>query len=185
MITSLGFKAKVRPHKYKRERYAIRDVSKKYLSKIIRDFDKLLYKIYENKRPKHEPTDSYFYLESHFAKCMMRSDALNSYVYPVRTEMTAPPLHVCSTDKDESKGIIVHKTLSQSCSTEEDELCSVEECKSECTITEQKYKKSEVTYDVSKYLNIFNVFECRRKFLDRLDVSYKRAYMAPQKEEYF
>ena len=38
-ITSLGFKAKVRPHKYKEARYAIVNVSKKYLSKIIREFD--------------------------------------------------------------------------------------------------------------------------------------------------
>ena len=34
----------------------------KYLSKIIRYFEKLTYKIYERKRPKHDPTDSYFYL---------------------------------------------------------------------------------------------------------------------------
>ena len=42
LIISLGFKAKVRPHKYKKERYAIRDVSKKDLSKIIWKFEKLL-----------------------------------------------------------------------------------------------------------------------------------------------
>ena len=33
--------------------------------------------------------------------------------------------------------------------------------------------------------NAFNIFECRRKLLDRLDVSYERAYMANPKEEYF
>ena len=38
VITSLDFKAKVRPHKYKKARYAIRNVSKKDLYKIIRDF---------------------------------------------------------------------------------------------------------------------------------------------------
>ena len=36
-------------------------------------------------------------------------------------KMTALYWKVCSTDDDESKGIIVHKTLSQSFSTEEDE----------------------------------------------------------------
>ena len=40
LITYLGFKTKVRPHKYKKSRYAIRNVSKKDLSKIIRDFEK-------------------------------------------------------------------------------------------------------------------------------------------------
>ena len=62
LITSLGFKAKVRPQKYKKARYAIRNVSKKYPSKIIREFQKIPYESYEKKKPKHEPTDSYFYL---------------------------------------------------------------------------------------------------------------------------
>ena len=52
---------------------------------------------------------------------MMRADALNLHDYPVRTEMTAPSSHVCSTDEDESEGIIVHETLSQNCSTDKDE----------------------------------------------------------------
>ena len=60
MIASLGFKAKVRPHKYKKARYAIGNVSKKDLSKIIREFEKLPYESYEMKRPKNEPNYSYF-----------------------------------------------------------------------------------------------------------------------------
>ena len=40
LITSLGFKAKVWPQKYKKVRYAIGNVSKKDLSNIIRDFEK-------------------------------------------------------------------------------------------------------------------------------------------------
>ena len=83
LITSLGFKDKVRPHKYKNARYAIVNVSKKYLSKIIREFEKLTYESYEKKRPKHEPTDSYFYLARHLVKCMMRADAFKSHVYLV------------------------------------------------------------------------------------------------------
>ena len=41
LITSLGFKAKVRPQKHKKARYAIGNVSRKDLSKIIREFEKL------------------------------------------------------------------------------------------------------------------------------------------------
>ena len=52
---------------------------------------------------------------------MMRSDALNLHVYPVRTKMTDLSSNICYTAKDESKGIIVQKILSQSCSTDEDE----------------------------------------------------------------
>ena len=58
LITYLGIKAKVGPHKYKKARYAIVNVSKKELSNIIRDFKILPYEIYEKKRPKHEPNGS-------------------------------------------------------------------------------------------------------------------------------
>ena len=100
LITSLGFMAKVRPQKYKKAMYAIGNVSKKDLLKIIRWFGKLPYEIYEDKRPKNEPTDSYFYPARQLAKCIMRADTINLHGYPVRTEMTDLYSHVCSTDED-------------------------------------------------------------------------------------
>ena len=62
LINSLCFKVKLRPQKYKKARYAIGNVSKKDLSKIIKEFEKFEKLPYEKKRPKHEPTDSYFNL---------------------------------------------------------------------------------------------------------------------------
>ena len=94
------------------------NVSKKEISKIIREFEKLPFESYERKRTKHEPTDSYFYLARQLAKCMTIADVFNSHGYPVRTEITALSSYICSTDKDESKGIIVNETLFQSCSTD-------------------------------------------------------------------
>ena len=102
LIISLGLKAKVRPHNYKKSRYSIKNVSMKDRLKIIRKFDKLPYESYDKKRPKHEPTDSYFYLARQLAKSMMRYDALNSHGYPFKTKMAYPSLQVCSTDEDES-----------------------------------------------------------------------------------
>ena len=116
--------------------------------------------------------------------------------------MTDPSSNVYSTDEDESKCIIVDEGLSQSCSTNEveskrsivnenlsrkdsadmDELCSTEKYISEYTITEQKdadYKEFSVTKEVTSY---FNIFECGRNLLDRLDVTYERACMATPKE---
>ena len=82
----------------------------------------------------------------------------------------------CSTDEDESKGIIVNE-----CSTEEDE--------SECGIIKQKDANNEIEYDESSVTNdvpsYFNVFECGRKILDRLDLLYEQACMATPKEEYY
>ena len=80
MITSLGLKAKLRPHKYKRERYAIGNFNKMDLLEIIREFEKLSYESYEKKRPNYEPTDSYFCLTRQLENCMMRSDAINFHV---------------------------------------------------------------------------------------------------------
>ena len=60
-----------------------------------------------------------------FAKCTMRADTLNAHVYPVRTETTAtkqiPTLHICSKEESELKQFLVDETLSQICSTDEDE----------------------------------------------------------------
>ena len=80
LITYLGLKAKARPNKYKNPRYAIGNISMKDISKIIREFEKLLYKSYERRRPKHEPTDSYFYPARQLTKFTMRADDLNSHV---------------------------------------------------------------------------------------------------------
>ena len=89
MITSFGIKAKSTPKKYKKAMYAIGNVSKKDLSKIIRDFERLLYKSYERKRPKCEPNNSYFYLIRQLVMCMMRADSLKLHFYPVITETTS------------------------------------------------------------------------------------------------
>ena len=111
MINSLGFKAKVRPQKYKKARYAIGNISQKDLSKIIREFEKFEKLTYEKKRPKHEPTDRYFNQARQLAKCMMRNDALNWNGYSGYTEMTAPSSNINSTDEGESKRITVHEIL--------------------------------------------------------------------------
>ena len=137
---------------------------------------------------------------------MMRDDAFNSYVYPVRTEMTAPSSHIYSMEESELKKFLVNKTLSQSCSTDEDEPkgiivdecsteddeselkgiiineCSTEEEKSECVINKKKYAKNEVTYNMSSY---FNIFECGRKLLNKLDVSHEQVCMATPRDEYY
>ena len=79
LITSLGFKAKVRPNNYKKARYTIINVSKKDFLKIIKEFEKLPYESYDKNRPKHDPTYRYFYLTRQIAKCTMRADAFNSH----------------------------------------------------------------------------------------------------------
>ena len=120
MITSLGLKTNERSKK-KKSRYAINNISMKDISKIIKDFEKLHYKGYVRKRPKHELTDSYFYLERQFDICMMRADELNLHVNPVRMEMTSmkkiPISHAFYYEDRKQKRILADKNLSQVCST--------------------------------------------------------------------
>ena len=52
LIASLGFKTKSGSQKYKKARYYIRNVSKKDLYKIIKEFEKIDKLPYEKKSPK-------------------------------------------------------------------------------------------------------------------------------------
>ena len=122
MITSLGFKAKARPQKFKKARYAIEIVSEKDISKIIKEFEKIDKLPYENKNPNHEPTASYFRPKRQLEKCMMRFDNLNWYDHGGYTKMTAPYWNVNATNESESKRSIVNEKLSQSCSTNEKKI---------------------------------------------------------------
>ena len=84
-----------------------------------------LIKVMRGGEPKHEPTDSYFYPEKQLAKCMMRSDALNLHICPVRIKMTdtkqIPISHVCYTYKIKPEEFRVNKTLPLVYSTDEEE----------------------------------------------------------------
>ena len=62
--------------------------------------------------PKHEPTSSYFHLVRCITECMMRSDEHNWHVHGSNAEETGLSSNVNATDKEESKEIIVHETLS-------------------------------------------------------------------------
>ena len=67
----------------KKSRYVITNVSLKYLSRIIKKFQKLPYEGYVQKRSKHESTDSYFNIVIQLDNCMMR---LNLHIGPVKTQ---------------------------------------------------------------------------------------------------
>ena len=72
LVTTLNFKTKVRLSKYKKARYAIKNVSEKDLSMIIKEFEKIGKLHYEKRIPKHEPTPGYYHLVRQLAKCMMK-----------------------------------------------------------------------------------------------------------------
>ena len=60
----------------------------KNLLNMIGYLEKLPDEIYDSRKPKHDPTHSYFYPTIQIVKCMVRVDTLKSYKYPVRTNIT-------------------------------------------------------------------------------------------------
>ena len=52
LVTSLGFKTKVRSQKYKKARYSLENVSDEDISKIIKEFGKIGKIPYDKKMPK-------------------------------------------------------------------------------------------------------------------------------------
>ena len=87
--------------KYNKARYVIRNVSKKDLSKIIKEFDKIGKVPYVKSIPKHKPNYSYFHLVRQIVKCMMISDEHNRHVHVSYAEETALSFNVNVTDEDE------------------------------------------------------------------------------------
>ena len=127
---------------------------------------------------------------------MMISDEHNRHVHVSYAEETAPSSNVNVTDEDESKEIIVHKTLSenQSKDVSKSERNIVHKTLSQNNsadipdnvITELKddeHKEPSVPEKVTSY---FNMFECGRNLLDQLDVTYQRAFTATSaQDEYY
>ena len=99
------------------------------------------------------------------------------------------------TDEEESKEIIVHKTLSenQSIDVSESEYNIVHETLLQNNssyvpanvITELKDDYHKEPTVIEKRTSYFNIFECGRNLLDQLDVTYQRAFMASPVQEGF
>ena len=62
LVIALALKTKARSTKYKKARYAIRNVSMKDLSNKIKEFENFDKVPHLKNTPKHEPTLSYFHL---------------------------------------------------------------------------------------------------------------------------
>ena len=107
----------------------------------------------------------------------------------------APSSDVNDTDEDtnnnESNNSIVHNPFDKPSS----ENLIMDQSESECNIvndTSSQFDSSNVTTELNyddhikpsanvKEANYFNIFECRRNLLDKLDFTYQRAFAAPEK----
>ena len=116
-----------------------------------------------------------------------------------------PILHICSSDKSKSKGIIEDKNLSQVCSTDKIEPGSIqknESCKEEresesvqksINTNKEKYAIDETEDDeilvtdnpVINEPRYFNLFLCGEIFLNNLDATCEIACMSTSKDKYY
>ena len=109
LVTALDLKTKARSKKYKKERYAIGNVSMKDLSNKIKDFETIVKVPYLKRTPKHEPTSSYFHLVVCLGECMMRCGENNHHLHNGYEEDMAPSSDVNDTDEEKSNNSILHE----------------------------------------------------------------------------
>ena len=100
LVTALALKTKARPEKYKKERYAIGNVSMKDFSNKIKEFEKIVKVPYVKRIPKHELTSSYFHLVVCLIEFMMRCGENNHHVHDGYEEEMAPSSDVNDIDED-------------------------------------------------------------------------------------
>ena len=109
-ITSLDINAIRKLKNVKKSKFAITEVSLKYLSKIVNEFKDVPYEGYVRKISKYMHTDSYFYIARNLAEFMMSKKSMSNSGGLVRTQNMSTQnmsnLRVCS--MDESKSKIVH-----------------------------------------------------------------------------
>ena len=131
---------KARSKKYKKARYAIRNISMKDLSNKIKEFENIVEVPYLKRTPKHEPTSSYFHLILCLEECMMR---FNHQVHDGYEKEMAPSSDVNDTDRDmdgyESNNSIVHDPFDEPSS--ENLIMDVSE--SECNILNETLLQSD------------------------------------------
>ena len=125
----------------------------------------------------------------------MRSGENNHHVYDCYGKEMAPSSDVNNTDEDkdedESNNSIVHNIFDEPSS----ENLIMDERESECNIvngTSSQSDSSNVTTELNyddhiklsanvKEASYFNIFECGRNVLDKLDVTYQSAFTASKK----
>ena len=103
LVTALALKTKARSTKYKNARYAIGNVSMKDLSNKIKEFENFVKVPHLKKKPKHEPTLSYFHLVECLRNCMMISGENNHHVHDGYGKEMDPSSDVKDADEDKDE----------------------------------------------------------------------------------
>ena len=166
-------------------RYDIGNVSMKDLVNKIIEFENFIKVPHFKKEPKHEPTLSYLHLVECLRKCMMRSGEHKQHVHDSYEKETASSSGVTDTnkdtedtDKDESNHSIA-RSFDEPSSENEDSESDHNYVNATTELNHNEYIKPSASLKESYY----NIFECGRSVLDKLDVTYQKAFTASEKPE--
>ena len=181
MVTDLALKTKASSTKYKKARYAIGNVSMKDLSNKTKEFENFVKVPHLEKTPKHEPTLSYFHLVECLRKCMMRSGEKNHHVHEGYEKEMFPSSDVKNTDEDKDEDKSNNPIARSFDKPSAENLMSESDCNIVNATTELNYEDDIKPSTNVKEASYFNIFECGRNLLDKLDGTYQRAFTASEK----
>ena len=153
----------------------------KDLSKKIKEFENFVKVPHLKKTPKHEPTLGYFHIIECLQKCMMISGENNHHVHDGYGKEMASSSGVKDTDEDKDKDESNNSIARSSNEPSADNLESESDCNIVNATTElncDEHIKPSANVIEASY---FNVYECGRNVLDKLDVTYQSAFAASEK----
>ena len=132
------------------------------------------------KEPKHEPTLSYLHLVECLRKCIMRSGdhkqhGRDSYENEtaLSSDVTDTNKDTKDTDEDESNHSIA-RYFDKTPSENQDSVSDHNYVNTTTELNQSEYIKPSASVKESYY----NIFECGRSVLDKLDVTYQKAFTA-------
>ena len=164
-------------------RYDIGNVSMKDLVNKIIEFEKFGKVPHFKKEIKHEPTSSYLHLVECLRKCMMRSGDHKQNVHGSYEKETTSSSDVTDTnedtedtDEDESNHSIA-RSFDEHSSENQDSVSDHNYVNATTELNHNEYIKPSASVKESYY----NIFECGRSVLDKLDVTYQKSFTASEK----
>ena len=150
----------------------------------ITEFEKFVKVPRFKKESKHEPTLSYLHLVECLRKCMMRSGEHKQHVHDSYEKETALSSDVMDTnedtedtDEDESNHSIA-RSFDEPSSENQYSNSDHNYVNATTELNHNEYIKPSASVIEASY---YNIFECGRSVLDKLDVTYQKAFTASEK----
>ena len=152
---------------------------KDLFNKII-EFEKFVKVPHFKKEPKNEPNLSYLHLVECLRKCMTISGDHKQHVHDSYEKETASSSNVKDTDKDtdvDESNHSIAQSFDEPSSENQDSESDHNYVNATTELNHNEYIKPSASVKESYY----NIFECGRSVLDKLDATYQKVFTASEK----